>query len=294
VLLDVPLEENVDRIEAGIRALGFDPADVRIVVASQAHFDHVGGVATFVERHDAQVVLSEADARMTSRGGVGPGADRTAYRAFQADRIVAHLDRVRIGDVELTAHLTPGHTPGCTSWSGRVTVDGRPVTWLSVCSLGVLPSYALVGPDETYPGIAADFCRSLAHLRSVEVDLFLGAHASFFALNARREAIAGGDARALIAPDRYRRYLDRNAARLDSVLVTQGEPGGCPAVLARAGQDDRAAIAAASRTFSDAYVRGDTATIRGLYTPDAVLLPPGREIRGRDAIVRLDMWHRVP
>lgn len=229
VLLDVPLEANVDRVEANIRALGFDPGDVRLIVASQAHFDHVGGIATFAERHGAQVALSAADAEMAARGGVGPGADRPAYRAFVADRIVGHLEEVRVGDRVLTAHLTPGHTPGCTSWSGRATMDGAAVTWVSVCSLGVLPGYVLVGADATYPGIAADFCRSVAHLRSLPVDVFLGAHASFFGLASKRPAVASGDARALVDPDRYRRYLDGNAARIDSVLVAQGAAGGCAA-----------------------------------------------------------------
>ena len=227
ILIDVPLEETVDLLESNIRALGFDPADVRVVITSQAHDDHVAGVATFVERHGPEVVMSAADAEIAARGGVGPGVTRPTYRSFTADRIIGHLDSVRVGDLTLIARLTPGHTPGCTTWQGQTAVDGEPLTWLSICSLGLWPTYTLVGDEETYPGIAADFCGSIAQLRAVDVDLFLGAHASFFALNSRRAAVDAGDPRALVDPARFPRFVERNATLLDSALVAQGEPEGC-------------------------------------------------------------------
>ena len=287
ILLDVPLEENAERVEANIRTLGFDPADVRIVLTTQAHFDHVGGVASFARRHDARVFMSAADAEMAARGGAGPGAEGlTGYPAFRADRTLGHLDRVRLGGWELTAHLTPGHTPGCTSWSGSAHIGEDRVPFVVGCSLGILPGYTLRGTESTYPGIDTDFCRSVAHLRSLPGELFLGAHASFFGLEAKRRALEAGNLRAFVDPDRYRRYLDANAARIDSVLVAQGAPGGCARILEETADPDRTAILEASRAFSRAYVQGDTAAVRALYTDDALLLPPGREIRGRDAIVR--------
>lgn len=286
LLLDVPLEENVDRVEASIRTLGFDPGDVRVVLTTQAHLDHVGGVAEFARRHGTQVWMSAGDAAMAAGGGVGPGADEPAYPPFRPDRILGDLDRVRVGDVELTARLTPGHTPGCTSWSGTTRVDGARVPFLVVCSLGVLPGYRLVPPGETYPGMGEDLCRSAERLRDLPVQLFLGAHGSFFGLVPALRNHEEGDARAFLAPDRYRRWLDASAARVDSALVAQGVDGGCRTVLEETTNEAEAALLAASRAFSRAFVQGDTATLRDLYTEDAVLFPPGREVRGRDAIVR--------
>ena len=89
----------------------------------------------------ARVVLSAADGEMIARGGVGPAGAGPAYPAVRADRTIGHLDTVELGPWTLTAQLTPGHTAGCTSWSGRATIGGEPVMFVSVCSLSVLPGF---------------------------------------------------------------------------------------------------------------------------------------------------------
>src|SRR5690606_5817650 len=121
ILIDAPLQENVPLILANIRELGFDPAHVRAQVASHAHCDHVGGMAEMLAATGADLILSAADARFV-REGRDFGLNTGGYPGATPARIVDHLSTVRVGDVEITAHLTPGHTPGCTTWGGTVEI----------------------------------------------------------------------------------------------------------------------------------------------------------------------------
>lgn len=227
ILIDAPLEENVDLLLRNIRSLGFDPADIEVLLASHAHFDHVGGLARMRELTGARVVSSAADGEMMARGGVGPAGAGPAYPAVQSDRTIGHLDTVELGPWRLTAQLTPGHTPGCTSWSGGAAIGGAPVTFVSVCSLSILPGFQLVGAAQTYPGMGTAYCGSLATLEALRPDLFLGPHGSFIGLNEKSAALARGEERAFVDPEGYRAYLDRARSSVARTLTAQGHTGGC-------------------------------------------------------------------
>jgi metallo-beta-lactamase class B len=229
VLIDVPLEENVPRVLESIRALGFEPRDVRIVLTSHAHFDHVGGVAGLLEATGAELVVSEADAPFLRSGtdfGLG-----SRYPAAAPARTVGHLETVRLGDLALTAHLTPGHTPGCTTWSGTVRIDGEPFAWVSACSLSVLSAYRLVGPDATYAGHGADYCRSIAHLRTLDPDVFLSAHGEFFGMAEKRAALLAGDETAFVEREGYHAWVGEALVGIERALAAQGHEGGCAALV---------------------------------------------------------------
>lgn len=230
ILIDAPLDENVDQVLSNIRSLGFDPSDIRVQLASHAHWDHVGGLARMLDATGADLMLSAADAHYI-RQGEDFGLATSGYRGASPDRILEHLDTVRVGDIALIAHLTPGHTPGCTTWSGTVEIDGEPLTFVSVCSLTVLGHYRIVGDDQTYPGQGADFCRSLAHLRTLDADVFLGTHGAFFRMAEKLEALRAGDARAFVDPDGLSRYLDSAGAAIERALRDQGHSGGCAALV---------------------------------------------------------------
>lgn len=231
ILLDVPLDENVTMIVDNLRGLGFEPSDIEVLIASHAHFDHVGGLARMRELTGAEVVLSEGDAALIAAGGVGP-AGASPFPAVRADRVVGHRETVRVGRWTLTAQVTPGHTPGCTSWSGTATVQGASLAFVSVCSLSALPGYRLVGSDATFPGMGEAYCRSVATLRGLRPEIFLAPHGSFIDLEEKRAALLRGDARAFVDPEGYRSYVDRAAAAIERTLAEQGHAGGC-AALAR-------------------------------------------------------------
>jgi metallo-beta-lactamase class B len=236
VLIDVPLDENAPLVLDNIRKLGFDPADVEIQLASHGHFDHVGGIATALRTTGARLLLSEHDAELVGNGGKGDFflGDTSPYPAAKAARILRHGERVRLGGVTLTAHLTPGHTRGCTTWSATLEEDGETLEMVSVCSLSVLPGYRLAGAEPSYPGIARDYCTSVETLRSLRPDVFLGAHGSFFGLLEKIERQRAGDRRAFVDPDRYRRWVERAAERIEETLREQGVAGGCAGVLGAA------------------------------------------------------------
>lgn len=230
ILIDAPLRENVPLILENIRSLGFDPADVRIQLASHAHYDHVGGLADMLAATGAELVLSEGDAPFV-RSGDDFGLDTQGYSAAAPVRTIGHLEKIRIGDREITAHLTPGHTPGCTSWSGTVEIGGEEFRFVSVCSLTVLSTYRIVGDGATYAGQGADFCRSVAHLRTLDPDIFLGAHGAFFGLAEKLAALRAGNEAAFVERQRFTRYLDGAEANIERALLAQGHEGGCDSLI---------------------------------------------------------------
>ena len=234
ILIDAPLEENVDLVLRNVETLGFKPKDIKILLASHGHFDHTGGMAKMVERTGAQLLLSPADAKLVGDGGKGDFflGDRAGYKPAKAARTLSHLEKVKLGDTELTAHFTPGHTKGCTSWSGKVEVAGQDATFVSICSLTVLPGYVLGGEKASYPGIARDYCTSVAHLRTLQPDIFLASHGSFIDLATKAPKVRAGDEKAFIDPAGYEAYLDRAQQQIESTLEAQGQKGGCAAVLA--------------------------------------------------------------
>jgi len=136
---------------------------------------------------------------------------------------------VTLGPWRLTAHVTPGHTAGCTSWSGDVVIEGRSYGFVSVCSLSVLGSYRLVGSEPTYPGQGRDYCRSVAHLRTLDPEVFLAPHGSFYGLDEKLAARRAGDALAFVEKERYARYLDNAQGSIERTLSEQGHTGGCAA-----------------------------------------------------------------
>ena len=209
ILIDAGLPDFAPRLLANIRTLGFDPTHVRILLNSQAHFDHAGGLAAIKAATSARMLASAPDAVLLERGGKGDFAwgDDMPYPAVKVDGLLRDGQRVKLGAVTLTAHLTPGHTKGCTTWTMPVSDRGKSFIAQFNCSLSV-PGYRLVGNRE-YPGIAADYKKSLDKLRRVPCEIFLGTHGSFFDLDSKRARLAAGAARNVFAdPEGCRRYLD--------------------------------------------------------------------------------------
>jgi metallo-beta-lactamase class B len=121
VLIDGALPESAPRIEANIRALGFRVQDVKLILNSHAHFDHAGGIAQLQRDSGAQVAASAPSAQEISTGHATPddpqAAIALAYPAAHDVRVIADGETVHVGPLALTAHFTPGHTPGGTTWT---------------------------------------------------------------------------------------------------------------------------------------------------------------------------------
>jgi metallo-beta-lactamase class B len=207
ILIDAGFAETAPQIERNIAALGFRLADVKILLNGQAHFDHAGGLAELKKATGARLIASAADAEALARGGKGDFAfgDRLTYEPVKADRVIADGESISLGDTKMTAHLTPGHTKGCTTWTMSADENGR--TYRVVFLGGVtIPGYKLVG-NALYPGIADDYARSFALLKQLPCDVFLGAHGSYFGLQKKLPHI-GETPNPFIDPEGYRRHIE--------------------------------------------------------------------------------------
>jgi metallo-beta-lactamase class B len=222
ILLDAGVPEFAPRLLANIRSLGFAPKQVRILLNSQAHLDHAGGLAAVKAATGARMLASAADASLLERGGKGDFAwgDALAYPPVKVDGIVRDGQKVRLGAATMTAHLTPGHTKGCTTWTMPVVADGKRQLAQFNCSTSI-PGYRLIG-NSAYHDIAADYARTFAKLKALPCDIFLGAHGSFFDLDAKRSKLAqSGGRNPFVDPGGCRRHIATMETRFREQLARE-------------------------------------------------------------------------
>src|SRR5215813_4368832 len=153
ILLDSGLPETVPQIRQNVAQLGFKLADIKILINSHAHYDHAGGLAELKELTGAKLMSTEADAELLARGGKDDfqWGDKYAYRPVKSDRVLRDGDLVELGEVQLTARLTPGHTKGSTTWTMKVNEEGKQYDVVFSTSVST-PGYTLVNNDR-YPSI---------------------------------------------------------------------------------------------------------------------------------------------
>jgi metallo-beta-lactamase class B len=216
ILVNSDFESTVPSIRRSVEELGFSLTDIEIVLGSHAHGDHMEGDARMKELTGARVMAMEQDvpALLAMRAG---GKDHPI------DRVLHDGDEVSLGGTTLTAHLTPGHTKGCTSWGLDVREDDRTYRALIVCSFGVNDGYVLVD-NRDYPEIASDYVATFAKARELTVDVFLGAHGSFSGLLAKYEALrnrVAGQANPFVDRDGYLAYIAMHERRFRAVLEQQ-------------------------------------------------------------------------
>jgi metallo-beta-lactamase class B len=212
ILLDGGFVETAPMIRDNVTKLGFKMKDVKILLSSHAHYDHAGGLAALKEMTGARFFASAADAPAHARGGKSDPVfgDRFLYPAVKADRLLQDGDTVTLGGTTLVAHVTAGHTQGCTTWTMKVDDGGRKLDTVFICSTSVLPDTRLT-KNPSYPGIADDYARTFRILRELPCDLFLASHGSFYGLKEKAEILRKGEGpNPFIDPERYRQYVDRS------------------------------------------------------------------------------------
>lgn len=187
VLIDVGYAADAPLIEKNIRALGFKLSDIKILLNNHAHRDHAGGLAQLKADTGAILIASEGD-RSTLESGKALGSEsvqRLQFPPVKVDRAIKDGDTFELGGVTFTAHVTAGHTRGCTSWSWPVTdpLDGSHHVALDFCGATVSTN-SLV--PEQYPGIIANYRHTFATAKSLPGDLFLAPHTEFYSPAAKR------------------------------------------------------------------------------------------------------------
>lgn len=234
VLIDGGYPATPALIVASIRQLGFDIRDVKILLNSEPHFDHAGGLAELQRLSGAEVYASDASAEVLASGGLKdpsplvPGQWLLAalrlitYDPVRVDHRVQDGDTVRLGPLRLVAHVTGGHTKGCTSWAVTVREGDRDLNVLSACSL-LLSPYLHFTPPERYPGVRADVEHTYQVLRSLPVDIWVTSHARLWGRYRKFQAraTAADSVAPFIDPDGYRAYVDSGEARYRRLLAEQ-------------------------------------------------------------------------
>jgi metallo-beta-lactamase class B len=210
ILINSNLEKSVPMIRESVEKLGFHFSDIKILLISHAHWDHCAGSAAIKELTGAKYMVMDEDVPEIETGGKGNfqyGDVLTSrYQPTKVDRVLHDGDTVRLGDTVLTAHLTPGHTKGTTTWTTVVNEGGKSYNVVIVGSPNVNDGYKLVN-NELYPQIAYDYDRMFKVLKALPCDVFLGAHGNYYGMEAKYARMKDGGQNPFIDPDGYKSYV---------------------------------------------------------------------------------------
>lgn len=210
ILINSDLEANVPLIRASIESLGFRFADVKILLISHAHWDHDAGSAMIKKLTGAKYLVMESDVSAVESGGKTDfqysNDPATLYSPTKVDQVLHDGDEVKLGGEVLVAHLTPGHTKGCTTWTMKVKEGDKTRDVVIIGSPNVNPGYKLVS-NTLYPTIADDFEKTFKLLKSLPCDYFLGAHGSYFGLENKYAQLKAGAESPFIDPGGYKDYV---------------------------------------------------------------------------------------
>jgi acetyl esterase/lipase len=207
ILINSGFDRTVPLIKRSVESLGFKMTDVKILLASHAHSDHVAGHARLQKLTGAKVYVMGGDDQVIATGGKGQylyAADR--WDPCKVDRVLKDREEVKLGGVTLVARLTPGHTRGCTTWTWKVEEGGKTHNVVVIGSPNVNPGFKLVNNKE-YPEIAEDFAKTFEVLKSLPCDVFLGAHGQYYDMIERHSRLKKAKANPFVNPEGYKRYV---------------------------------------------------------------------------------------
>ena len=199
ILINSDFETTVPVIRASVEKLGFRFTDIKILLGSHAHGDHMQGDAMVKELTAARVMAMEQDVPALQK--MMPGG-----KPHPIDKILHDGDEVTLGGTTLVAHLTAGHTKGCTTWTMKAKEGDKTYNVVILGSIGVNPGYILVN-NKDYPQIADDYIRSFKVLRALPCDVFIASHGRFYDLAAKFPKLGNGP-NPFIDPEGYKAHLD--------------------------------------------------------------------------------------
>jgi len=222
MLINTGFDETVPLIQASVKSLGFKMTDIKIILASHAHSDHVAGHARAREASGARVYVMTGDDKVIANGGKGQYLyTDSRWRPCPVDKVLKDGDKVTLGKTTLVARHTPGHTAGCTTWTARVGKGKNRKLVVVVGSPNVNPGFQLV-KNTAYPRIADDFNRTFKVLNSLKCDYFLGAHGNYYGMHAKYpRQKAGAKVSPFIDPAGYRDYIELKEKAFRDKLAAQ-------------------------------------------------------------------------
>ena len=224
ILINSSLVPSVPLLEKSVQQLGFRFEDIKILLISHAHYDHCAGSDLIKRKTRAAYMVMDADVSLVEDGGKSDfqygGNPDFQFPPTKVDRILHDGDTVQLGGVVLTAHLTPGHTKGCTTWTMQVTQGGKRYNVVIVGSPNVNSGYKLVN-NSLYPNIAQDYAKCFRGLASLPCDIFLGAHGEYYGLEEKYPKLATGSPNPFIDPQGYVSYVAERKAAFEAELAKQ-------------------------------------------------------------------------
>lgn len=208
ILINSGFEETVPLIRASVESLGFKMKDIKILLASHAHSDHVAGHKLAQEQTGAKVFVMEGDDEVIKSGGQGQYLYHDSrWAPCGVDKVLKDREEVKLGGVTLVARKTPGHTRGCTTWAWQVTDGGKAYNVVVIGSPNINPGYVLINNQE-YPRIADDYKQTFEVLKSLPCDIFLGAHGAYYGMEAKYAMLKTARQNPFIDPDGYAAYVE--------------------------------------------------------------------------------------
>ena len=222
ILIDGGFVETAPQIEKNITTLGFKLSDVKIILNGHAHPDHAGGLATLKRDSGAKFEAMSQEVEPLEHEGRGTfyRGDRKLFESINVDGALHDGDTVQLGDTKLVAHLTAGHTPGCTTWTKTAHDGKRSLAVVFACQV-TLPDMPLVKND-IYPSIADDFTHTFETLASLPCDVFLAEHGSAYDLQGKIAKLKNGAAtNPFIDPKGYRDFVNASRAEFENALNDQ-------------------------------------------------------------------------
>jgi metallo-beta-lactamase class B len=213
ILINSTYERNVPAIQKSVEALGFKFSDIKILLGSHAHGDHQEGDALVKQLTGAQVMALAED--VPALEAMKPGG-----KPHPIDKVLHDGDTVALGGTALVAHLTPGHSRGCTTWTLKAQENGKSYDVVIIGSFGTNPGFKLVNNAEV-PGIADEFRRAFKVARALPCDVPLGSHPGMYNMEAKYAKIAAGGANPFIDPAGYTLEVDIDEAMFLAVLAEQ-------------------------------------------------------------------------
>lgn len=232
ILINANLASSPPQIRASVEKLGYRWTDIKILLNSQAHFDHMGGAAEVIRETHAKNMVMDGDVSVLETGArtdfLAPSPNIRNYTPVHVDRILHDEDTVSLGGVTLTAHKTAGHTRGCTTWTMRAHIPGESAGTLRniviVGGVGFWSEYHFVATANhpvSYPGIVQDFQHTFVVLRDLPCDVFLGAHGGYFDMLTKLERYPQDGPRVFIDPVGYEHFVADAQKTFEQALTKQ-------------------------------------------------------------------------
>lgn len=222
ILLNTAMPETGELIVESIRKAGFKPEDIRIIINGHAHSDHAGAFAFIKQLSGAKLAVMEPDVRPMEDGGKSDFRYGTDWKIMgfppaKVDRVLRDGDIVTLGEVQLTAYNTPGHTRGSTTWVTRLVEEGHVYTVVFPDGQGFNPGYHVV-KNPSYPGIDSDYRKTHHTLEMLKPDIWFGHHAEYFDLAGKRKRAQAEGVRAWIDPEGYRRFVAGKKSAFEALV----------------------------------------------------------------------------